>query len=1101
MSDQFAKMRSIFLDALDRDGMDAQLEYAENQCAEQPQLRETILRMLKAHHQTGGVLASSVDATQSMADEGDITGTEIGPYKIRELLGEGGMGSVYVAEQEKPVRRKVALKVVRAGMDSRQVIARFEAERQVLALMDHPNIAKVLDAGTSETGRPYFVMELVRGVPITEFCDSRKLTTRERLELFIKVCRAVQHAHQKGIIHRDIKPSNVLVTLHDDVAVPKVIDFGIAKATSQTLTDNSLYTGFNQLLGTPLYMSPEQAEMNALDVDTRSDVYSLGVLFYELLTGTTPFDGDTLKRLGFDEMRRMIRDVDPPRPSERVSTLNAEARSTVSQRRGVDVIKLNRLLRGELDWIVMKSLEKDRTRRYESASSFADDVRRYLKDQPVQACPPSVGYRFRKFAGRNKVAILTGSLVFVALLISSVVSLWQANAASIAKQEADQHRERAESNLVLAQKAVENALKKLAAEPRLKEAELAELRRDLLEGALPFYAEFARQRSEDPEVEAGRAEIFRQLSILHREMKEYETALADAEQCREIFARLGSADPAEPSWQLGLAKSHVNRGALLDDTGDAAGAATAFQVVIKILGPVADEPEDFPEHGKTLATAHHNLAVVLLKQNQVHQAEKEAQTAIATLQSLVSKFPASPEYRADLGRSRDKLGQILSMRGQVPEAESELIAALEVRKSLAIEFPNELDYRKGPVASHQNLGVLYSITGDLRRSEAETRAGLALQSSLVTDFPHIQGLRSGMTDLHLNLVGMLRMQGKLTEAEVQYRALAEFQKSQIAEYPHVPELRQKLLDSQKELSRILSQQLKFEESETELLAAVIIAEQLIERFPKHSNQGIYRLALANTQRMRGEVFMEWGKVSEARGALDQSHVLCQQLVTDFPGVPEYRRELVQVLIVQGLVAGDEENLSEQMTLFENAQQQLEQLANQHPESQEILTDLGGNLCNIGQNHSKNKKHEEALKAFERAEEVFTSVLKENADNQAARRFLANTCFSRADTLGHLGRWADAFKSVEEVLKLSENTQMSPLFKYESAGLYAKASIHEPDTEKREAIVLHAIEFLREARAAGHFAATAEIEELKTDSDLEPIRSRPEYLEFVRELTE
>ena len=434
MSDQFAKIRCIFLDALERDGIDAQLQYAEIQCAEQPQLRDTILRMVKAHHQTAGILASSVDATHNMPDESDITGTEIGTYKIRELLGEGGMGSVYVAEQDKPVRRKVALKVVKAGMDSRQVLARFDAERQTLALMDHPHIAKVLDAGTSESGRPYFVMELVRGVPITEFCDSRKLTTRQRLELFIKVCQAVQHAHQKGIIHRDIKPSNVLVTLHDDLAVPKVIDFGIAKATSQLPTEHSVYTGFTQMLGTPLYMSPEQAEMNALDIDTRSDVYSLGVLLYELITGTTPFDKETMQKVGFDEMRRMIREVDPPRPSDRVSTLKAEAQSTVSDRRGVDVRTLNRVLRGELDWIAMKAMEKDRTRRYESPNAFAADVLRYLNNETVEACPPSKSYRLRKYTRRNKSVLVTAAVVVMSLLIGTGVSAWQAVEANLQRR-------------------------------------------------------------------------------------------------------------------------------------------------------------------------------------------------------------------------------------------------------------------------------------------------------------------------------------------------------------------------------------------------------------------------------------------------------------------------------------------------------------------------------------------------------------------------------------------------------------------------------------------------------------------------------------------
>ena len=435
MSQQALSEKTIFNIARQIAAADARLEYLHRACGQDPALFAEVAALLEIDDQQKTFLSAVAVERPSLHAESpqQVLGTQIGPYKIRELLGEGGMGSVYVAEQEKPVRRKVALKVVKAGMDSRQVLARFDAERQALALMDHPDIAKVLDAGTSESGRPYFVMELVRGVPITEFCDSRKLTTHQRLELFTKVCQAVQHAHQKGIIHRDIKPSNVLVTLHDDVAVPKVIDFGIAKATSQALTDQSIYTGVHQMLGTPLYMSPEQAEMNSLDIDTRSDVYSLGVLFYELITGTTPFDKETLTKAGYDEMRRMIREVDPPRPSARVSTLQAQALTTVSDCRKIDPRKLSQQLRGELDWIVMKALEKDRSRRYESASAFAADVQRYLDDQPVEACPPSMVYWLRKFVRRRRqaatiaaVATLAATIV-VGVVLGAWISARQAN--------------------------------------------------------------------------------------------------------------------------------------------------------------------------------------------------------------------------------------------------------------------------------------------------------------------------------------------------------------------------------------------------------------------------------------------------------------------------------------------------------------------------------------------------------------------------------------------------------------------------------------------------------------------------------------------------
>ena len=361
-------------------------------------------------------------AAQSMAEK--LVGTRIGRYKLLQEIGEGGCGAVYMAEQEEPVRRRVALKVIKLGMDTNRVIARFEAERQALALMDHPNIARVLDAGATGTGRPFFVMELVRGVKITEFCDENHLDTRQRLELVIQICHAIQHAHQKGIIHRDIKPSNILVTLHDGVPVPKVIDFGIAKATETTLTDRTLFTAYDQFIGTPAYVSPEQAEMSGLDIDTRSDIYSLGVLLYELLTGKTPFDGKQLLQSGLYEMRRTLREREPQRPSAMVTTMQGEALRLTARNRQSEPPKLISLLRGDLDWIVMKALEKDRVRRYQTANGLAMDIQRHLNNEPVVARPPSRLYQFQKLFDRNKALFMAAGAVALALVIGLGTSTW-----------------------------------------------------------------------------------------------------------------------------------------------------------------------------------------------------------------------------------------------------------------------------------------------------------------------------------------------------------------------------------------------------------------------------------------------------------------------------------------------------------------------------------------------------------------------------------------------------------------------------------------------------------------------------------------------------
>jgi eukaryotic-like serine/threonine-protein kinase len=394
-------------------------EYLRLACGSDEPLRERVATLLKAHEQSGPFLKESAVAQQKTivvtVPLTEKAGDRIGRYKLLQTIGEGGCGVVYMAEQEEPVRRRVALNVIKLGMDTKQVVARFEAERQALAMMDHPNIAKVLDAGATETGRPFFVMELVRGIKITEYCDQNKLSTEDRLDLFIQVCNAIQHAHQKGIIHRDIKPSNILVTLHDGVPVPKVIDFGIAKATQGRLTDQTLFTAFEQFIGTPAYMSPEQAEMSGLDIDTRCDVYALGVLLYELLTGRTPFDAKELMQSGLDEMRRTIREKEPERPSTRVSTMLAADLTDVAQHRHSDPPKLVHLLRGDLDWIVMKALEKDRTRRYETANGLAMDIQRHLSNDAVLARPPSNFYRLQKFARRNQTVFVSVCAVMLAL--------------------------------------------------------------------------------------------------------------------------------------------------------------------------------------------------------------------------------------------------------------------------------------------------------------------------------------------------------------------------------------------------------------------------------------------------------------------------------------------------------------------------------------------------------------------------------------------------------------------------------------------------------------------------------------------------------------
>jgi serine/threonine protein kinase len=473
MSADPVHVKTIFLGAAEK-SLAERAAYLDAACGEDAELRRRVEQLLRAHDQGDSLLQQPAVATVDLpTPSAETGGTHLGPYKLLQQIGEGGMGTVWLAEQQEPVKRLVALKLIKAGLDSAQVLARFEQERQALALMDHPHIARVLDAGTTASGRPYFVMELVKGVPITRYCDEQQLTPRQRLELMVPVCQAIQHAHHKGIIHRDIKPSNVLVATYDGKPVVKVIDFGVAKATGQKLTERTLFTGFGGVVGTLEYMSPEQAEFNALDIDTRADIYALGVLLYELLTGTTPLPRQRLKQAALAEALRLIREEEPPRPSTRLSE-SREALPTTAARRKTEPGKLAKLMRGDLDWVVMKALEKDRNRRYETANGFALDIQRYLHDEPVLAGPPSATYRLRKFVRRHRGPVVAAALVLVALLAGVIGTTWGLVAAEQARDDEVQQRLRAEDNQHKAEMAATaEAAQRARAEKAAKDEALA----------------------------------------------------------------------------------------------------------------------------------------------------------------------------------------------------------------------------------------------------------------------------------------------------------------------------------------------------------------------------------------------------------------------------------------------------------------------------------------------------------------------------------------------------------------------------------------------------------------------------------------------------
>jgi serine/threonine protein kinase/Tfp pilus assembly protein PilF len=748
--------------------------FLDARCSDDPEVRAEVERLLGVVSldltDLGDDLASQL--TTEEGPEADPVGAQVGPYRLLRRVGEGGMGVVYEAEQETPVRRRVAVKLIKWGMDTRRVVARFESERQALALMSHANIARVYDAGATERGRPYFVMEYVKGEPITDYCDRHRLTTRDRLALFVQVCAGVQHAHQRGVIHRDMKPSNVLVAIEDKRPVPKIIDFGVAKATSHRLTEKTLFTEYGQLVGTPAYMSPEQAEMTPLDVDTRSDVYSLGVLLYELLAGVLPFDSKDLREAGFDEMRRRIREEEPSRPSTKIVTLG-DSSQEVAQSRRTDLPSLKRQLRGDLDWITLKALDKDRTRRYDSASELAADIERHLRDEPVAASPPSKVYRLGKFVRRHRIGVGT-SVIFVLLLFAFatfmaieraradreaetatqvsdfLVELFQVSNPSeargnsvTAREILDKGAEKIESELAGqpivqgrlmntmgraflglglypdAERLLRGSLKSLGENPRSNELPIAET--ELWLGSV---LTFAGKPEEGETLCRSALAVFEDVlgpndSRVGIAMATLATALRFQGKFKEsgpLYRRaLEIQEKALGPDHIDVARTVYALGWQERQTGRREEALAAYERALPIL------ERELGEDAPIVAWCHHDLSVVLGDLGRRDEALEHLEQTLAIQERILD--PGHP----DLGTTLDSVGILLWRMGRYEEARDRLQSALEIRReALGPEH-------RYVASSLINLGLVHTGRGldDPAKARGYYRQAIAIQERTV----------------------------------------------------------------------------------------------------------------------------------------------------------------------------------------------------------------------------------------------------------------------------------------------------------------------------------------------------------------------------------
>ncbi|HRF01812.1 MAG TPA: serine/threonine-protein kinase [Pirellulaceae bacterium] len=816
-------------------------------------LRQRLRRLVEAHRQPMSLWEDRTRTETEVAFAPNLQGdglpdASIGPYRLLKKLGEGGMGIVYLAEQTVPVRRRVALKLIRPGLNFGHVVARFEAERQALALMDHPNIARILDAGTTAAGVPFFVMELVDGDPITEFCDRERLTVRERLGLLRSTCQAVQHAHRKGVIHRDLKPSNILVAQSESGPIVKVIDFGVAKALEGSLSSMTIHTGAHQLLGTPLYMSPEQLEPGNIDIDTRSDVFSLGVLLYELLTGTTPVERELAKRGGLIEFRQVIENEESRRPSRRVTTLAEVAAATIAESRRLDRRSLASLCRGELDWITMKALEFDRNRRYESATALAEDLSRYLNHDAVLASPPSLRYRTAKFVRRNVLAISVAAVSGTSLIVGTAVSLWQADRAWRAQEEAmDSQR--------LAARVVDDMYTKFA-EQWIAEDGVADARqREVLEKALAFYRS---QAVGDVSVAAiGRASL--RVAAVQSKLGEH---LEAEEALRNLIrflsqARDGQEDPESVGLEI---RARLQLGNQLLKQGARDASRTELIAATDLIRSSTSWPELDIESRRKLAGVISNASIDLCDLDERALADDFLRHSLTIWDQLLIEDPTSFDNRLGHAQAASDQAYLLLRSGRSTDARTASIELIDRFSALLSERPRHRELRISLATCHHRLSYLAGRRNDLEESLAQGYDALELSDELTQDYP---------TDQR-SLSLMLNVLGNIQQSQSDLGRQEELERTNDARYSLALRLTRLYPDVERYLEVLLqaaSQELASARREQDESTRLEIGRTLVER-SRHAVETEPRSS--GLRRIRSDVellfvaeLLELGKVAEA----------------------------------------------------------------------------------------------------------------------------------------------------------------------------------------------------------------------------------------------
>jgi tetratricopeptide (TPR) repeat protein len=1009
--------------------------YLREACGDDDALRAEVDSMLAGHEESRTAPTSMKGVETVAAAPREEVGQMLGRYKLLEPIGEGGFGTVWAAEQREPIRRRVAIKVIKLGMDTKQVIARFEAERQALAMMDHPNIAKVLDAGCTETGRPYFVMELVKGVPILEYCDTERLDARSRLDLFTKVCHAIQHAHQKGIIHRDIKPNNVLITLHDGMPVPKVIDFGIAKATNQELTEKTLYTQHRQMMGTPAYMSPEQAEMSGLDIDTRSDIYALGVLLYELLTGTTPFDSDELMSKGFAEMMRIIREVEPHKPSTRLISLGDSGTRTAQLRHAVDPKKLSLAFRGDLDWIVMKCLEKDRTRRYETASGLAADIERHLNDEPVTAGAPSAGYRLRKFVRRHRGRVIGAGAVVVALAlgVAAVVTVQvRANLDLAAKnaeladeqakvdarnEELAAERTRALDRFDMAVKAIEALHTGVSEDVLLRNDQFKELRTKLLRQAAGFYADLEGLLAGQTDTRSQKtlATAYFQLAVLTDKIGSKREALEVHRKALAIRRELAAAPGADTETRLNVARCLDEVGGILSAIGDRAGAQAAYEEQRNLAEQLESlDPNDAVR--LVLAQSHHGLGVQRMETGQHAAAMEACGKALAIRQELAEANPGEREFQNALAASHNVVGDLHSESGKLAEAMESYRRALAIRQKLADTDPADTEIQIDLARSRDSVGDLLTRTGKPVEAMESYRAALAIRQKLAEGNPAITEYQVDLA-ASLNDVGTRLFQtAQLDEAmEAAHKALAIHQRL-VDDNPSVTEFQRSLAGSYQMINSVLMATGKPEEAVQAYRSMLAVQQKLADDNP--DDLGLQTGVAENHESFVG-ILAGAGKLAEAIDVGRKAISIRRRLADANPADTQFQLALSRNYTGVGLFLMQMGKPAEAIEAHRSALAIQEKLADANPTVTQFQISLAGSLSSVGAALLEAGRFAEAMEAYRKALAIQQKLADDNPSDLGSQMMLAQSQFDIGHALACSGRPAEAMKLFHEATALQK----------------------------------------------------------------------------------